>query len=84
MRISPKMIRWSRSRSSGVARAASSPSRLSRTRREPGPDASATAAKASATSARVSGAPPSAAATAGRPRTFSTRGSEAENTRPLR
>src|SRR5215470_2455855 len=77
------MTRWSRSRSPAVARPARACSRSSRRRRDPGPLASATVPKASATSASVSVADVAAGA-AGRPRTFSTRGSEAANGRPLR
>src|SRR6266478_5880503 len=78
------MMRWSRSRSASEARAASSPRRASRSRRAPGPAASATSPNARATSASVSGSPDAPGAGAGRPRTLSTRGSEAGKARPLR
>src|SRR5262249_45156446 len=84
VRISPATMRASTSRSSGVTRATSAPSRSSRARREPTPIVAATSAKARATSGSVSGAPSGAAGAGGNHRTFRARGSVAGKARPVR
>ena len=83
VRISPVMILRSQACSGPVARAASAVSRSSRMRRDPVPVAVATAAKARSTSARVRDGT-AAGPAGGRARTPSTRGSDAENARPVR
>ncbi len=83
VRISPEMIRQSRSCSAAVAREANSASRSSRACLDPGPTADATAPKPSATS-REAQRGPAAGSARGSPRVPSTRGSEMENGRPVK
>src|SRR5207245_684349 len=84
--IAPPMMRPITSRSASEARAARAVSRWSLSRRAPAPPASATPTNAASTSAMVRGGPvagPTSLAGAGKPRTFSTRGSDTGNGRPV-